>query len=135
MEQKVIVVARRADATAADASTRAALPAAFAELNRFVDAWALETETARTTRRHTAGMPAIVEFKDAMLARVDEIVAWLNQYTLETLPDDAKTLMYLLLSLAEVAPAVEFYQQAAVIDGYDPFRFVADETFSMRPVV
>ena len=135
MEEKVIVIAKHADAAATHAPVRAALPAAFAELNRFVDAWALETETLRTTRRHTAGMPAIVEFKAAMLTRVDEIVAWLNQYTLDNLPEDAKSLMYLLLSLAEVAPAVEFYQQAAVIDGYDPFRFVADETFSMRPII
>jgi hypothetical protein len=135
MEEKVIVIAKRTDATATDLPARAPLPAAFAELNRFVDGWALETETARTTRRHTAGMPAIIEFKDAMLARVDEIVAWLNPHPLDKLTEDAKSLMYLLLSLAEVAPAVEFYHQPAVIDGYDPFRFVADETFSMRPAI
>ncbi|MFM0550261.1 hypothetical protein P0D69_04680 [Paraburkholderia sediminicola] len=134
MEQKVIVVTKRADFTQ-DASSRAPLPAAFEELNRFVDVWALPSETERTTRRHTAGMPAIVEFKDAMLARVDDIVAWLNQFELDKLPEDAKTLMCLLLSLAEVAPAIEFYQQPFVIDGYHPFRFVADETFSMRPAI
>lgn len=134
MEQKVIVVTKRAD-LAQDASSRAQLPAAFEELNRFVEVWALPSETERTTRRHTAGMPAIVEFKDAMLARVDDIVAWLDQFELDKLPEDAKTLMCLLLSLAEVAPVIEFYQQPFVIDGYDPFRFVADETFSMRPVI
>lgn len=134
MEQKVIVVTKRAD-LAQDASSRAPLPAAFEELNRFVEVWALPSETERTTRRHTAGMPAIVEFKDAMLARVDDIVAWLDQFELDKLPEDAKTLMCLLLSLAEVAPVIEFYQQPFVIDGYDPFRFVADETFSMRPVI
>jgi hypothetical protein len=134
MEQKVIVVTKRAGLTK-DASARAPLPAAFEELNRFVDAWALPTETERTTQRHTAGMAAIVEFKDAMLARIDDVVAWLNQFELDKLPEDAQTLMYLLLSLAEVAPAIEFYQQPFVIDGYDPFRFVADETLSMRPAL
>jgi hypothetical protein len=32
--------------------------------------------------------------------------------------------MNLALALAEVAPAIEFYKQPAVIDGYDPTRFV-----------
>ncbi len=129
MEQKVIVIAPRDQGNA----PLAPLPEAFADLNRFVADWALASETARTTRRHTAGMDAIVAFRDAILPRVDDLVAWLNQFSLDALPDDAKTAMFLLLSLAEIAPAVEFYKQPFVIDGYDPFRFVADETFSMRP--
>ena len=44
------------------------------------------------------------------------------------------TLMYLLLSLAEIAPAIEFYNQPAVIDGYESARFRADESFVMRPL-
>ena len=32
-------------------------------------------------------------------------------------------------------PAVEFYQQPAVIDGYDPRRFIANESFALRPSV
>lgn len=131
MEQKVIVITNRTSA----AARLAALPGAFAHLNRFVDSWALATETKRTTHRHTAGMDAIVEFRDALLPCVDELVAWLNQYRLDALPEDAKTAMYLLLSLAEIAPAVEFYNQPDVIDGYDPFRFAADETFTMRPAI
>jgi hypothetical protein len=128
MEQKVITITGKLAKPAL-----APLPEGFAELNRFIETWALATETGRNAQRHTVGMPAILEFKDAMLPRVDELVAWLNQYRLDSLPDDAKTAMYLLLSFAEVAPAVEFYQQPNVIDGYDPFRFVADESFAMRP--
>ena len=130
MEQKVIVMAKRAART-----VPVALPAAFSDLTCFVGTWALPTETQRNMQRHTVGMEAIVEFKDAMLPKVDGIVAWLNQYELASLPEEAKTLMYLLLSFAEIAPAVEFYQQPAVIDGYDPRRFVADETFTMRPAI
>ncbi|CAB3806312.1 hypothetical protein LMG28614_06366 [Paraburkholderia ultramafica] len=131
MEEKVIVITNRSGAPARVVP----LPEAFADLNRFVDSWALATETARTTRRHTAGMDAIVEFRDALLPRVNELVAWLDQYQMDALPEDAKTAMYLLLSLAEIAPAVEFYNQPYVIDGYDPFRFAADETFAMRPAI
>ncbi|SPB18576.1 hypothetical protein NOV72_05776 [Caballeronia novacaledonica] len=130
MEQKIITLMGKPGKPAL-----APLPEAFAELNEFVGTWALASETGRTTQRHTVGMPAIVAFKDAMLPRVDELVAWLNQYRLDSLPDEAKTAMYLLLSFAEIAPAVEFYQQPNVIDGYDPFRFAADESFAMRPAI
>ncbi|SDV47283.1 hypothetical protein [Chitinasiproducens palmae] len=111
------------------------LPAQFAALSPFVADWALATETERNTQRYTIGMEAIVAFKDALLPQVDEVVAWLNQFELATLSEneEALTLMYLLLSLAEVAPAVEFYQQPGVIDGYDTRRFVADEDFLMKP--
>ncbi|WP_053572797.1 hypothetical protein [Caballeronia cordobensis] len=130
MEEKVITIAGRPAEEAL-----APLPEQFADLNRFVDVWALRTETERNTQRHTVGMPGILAFKDALLPRVDELVAWLNQYQMNSLPDDAKTAMYLLLSFAEIAPAVEFYQQPKVIDGYDPYRFVADESFTMRPAI
>ncbi|MDH6146176.1 MULTISPECIES: hypothetical protein [Paraburkholderia] len=112
------------------------LPAGFESLAPFVDIWALETETARNVQRHAVGMEAILAFRDAFLPQVDDVVAYLNGYALATLDEhpEAMTLMYLLLSLAEIAPAIEFYNQPAVIDGYESARFRADETFVMRPL-
>ncbi|MBB5407594.1 MULTISPECIES: hypothetical protein [unclassified Paraburkholderia] len=112
------------------------LPAGFESLAPFVDIWALETETARNAQRHAVGMEAILAFRDAILPQVDDVVAYLNGYALATLDEhpEAMTLMYLLLSLAEIAPAIEFYNQPAVIDGYESARFRADETFVMRPL-
>ena len=130
MEQKIIVMPKREART-----VPVALPEVFSDLACFVGIWALPTETQRNTQRHTVGMDAILVFKDAMLPRVDAVVQWLNQFPLNALPDAAKPLMYLLLSFAEIAPAVEFYKQPAVIDGYDPRRFVADETFTMHPAL
>ena len=60
-----------------------------------------------------------------MLARMEEVLPYLEQFSLEELPDDAKRLFYLTLSLAEVAPAVEQFGQPSVVDGYDIKRFVA----------
>ncbi|WP_233857521.1 hypothetical protein [Paraburkholderia sp. HD33-4] len=112
------------------------LPAGFESLAPFVETWALDTETARNAQRHAVGMEAILAFRDAILPRVDEVVAYLNGFPLATLGEhpDAMTLMYLLLSLAEIAPAIEFYNQPAVIDGYESARFRADESFVMRPL-
>ena len=108
------------------------LPDAFAHLAPFTR-WCLATETERNTLRNTSSMADILAFKDAMLLEVDAIVAWLDRHPIDALPDEDKPLMYLLLSLAEVGPAVEFYKQPAVIDGYDPRRFIANESFVLRP--
>ncbi|MGF6265813.1 hypothetical protein OKW49_006806 [Paraburkholderia youngii] len=118
------------------ASVARTLPAGFESLAPFVDSWALGTETARNAQRHALGMEAILAFRDAILPQVDEVVAYLNGFPLATLDEhpDAMTLMYLLLSLAEIAPAIEFYNQPAVIDGYESARFRADESFVMRPL-
>jgi len=112
------------------------LPAGFESLMPFVESWALETETERNAQRHVVGMDAILAFRDAILPQVDDVVAYLNRHALATLDQhpEAMTLMYLLLSLAEIAPAIEFYNQPAVIDGYDSARFRADESFVMRPL-
>ena len=111
------------------------IPPPFAALAPFVPMWALATETARSIQRHTAGMPQILAFRDAILPQVNDIVDWLNGFALSTLDEhpEALTMMYLLLSLAEIAPAIEFYNQPDVIDGYDARRFQADEQFVMRP--
>ncbi len=41
------------------------------------------------------------------------------------MPEAATRLMYLTLSLAEIAPAVENFGQPREPDTFDPFRFVA----------
>ena len=69
-------------------------------------------------------MPAIKAFYDAMLPRrVRSSPISIN--FLSTRCRSAKTrLMNLLLSLAEVANAVEIFRQPAVIDGYDSRRTI-----------
>ena len=85
----------------------------------------METEGERSDRRQASTMEDITAFYEAMLARMDEVLPYLEQFSLEELPDDAKRLFYLTLSLAEVAPAVEQFGQPSVVDGYDIKRFVA----------
>lgn len=110
------------------------LPAPFADLQGYVGPWAKDSETARNIQRHAAAMDDIVAFKDAMLGRFDEILAYLNARDVNALDESEIALLQLLLSLAEIAPAIESYGQAEVIDGFDPRRFVAMEDFSMKPL-
>ncbi|RDK10323.1 hypothetical protein [Cupriavidus lacunae] len=112
----------------------AALPERFAHLNAIAH-WSLPTETARNIQRHRASMEEIRAFAQTMLSELDAITAYLDTFEPGAMPAEAQALMNLLLSLAEVAPAVEFYRQQAVIDGFDPRRFVADEAFKLAPAL
>lgn len=102
----------------------ARLPEQFKDLEQWM-AWSLETEGERSDHRQASAMEDITAFYEAILARMEEVLSYLEQFSLEELPDDAKRLFYLTLSLAEVAPAVEQFGQPSVVDGYDIKRFVA----------
>ncbi|MFX1766781.1 hypothetical protein PWP93_30210 [Paraburkholderia sp. A1RI-2L] len=130
METKTINI----EALRATAAPVPELPAEFASLQWF-SGWALDTETARNVRRHAVTMDEIHAFVAAMLPEMERIFAWLDRFDMNALPADARALMCLTLSLAEVAPAVEFYAQQAVVDGFDPRRFAADEAFVMSPAL
>jgi hypothetical protein len=99
------------------------LPVQFVALEPFLD-WALATERERTTRRQTVGMVAIRDFYAVMLPRLDEILTFLEGFAPDKVPADVNRLFLLTLSLAEVAPAIENFNQPSVIDGYDFKRFV-----------
>jgi hypothetical protein len=99
------------------------LPEQFVGLEPFLD-WALATEHERVARRQSAGMPAIRDFYGAMMARIEEILTFLEGYAIEKIPAAVNRLFLLTLSLAEVAPAVELFSQPSVIDGFDFKRFV-----------
>ena len=103
--------------------TLSVLPEAFRDLEPFVD-WALATEAERTYKRQTSQMTEIQALYDAMLPRMAEIIAYLNDFALDAMPESATRLMYLTLSLAEIAPAVENFGQPREPDTFDPFRFV-----------
>jgi hypothetical protein len=98
-------------------------PTPFADLEP-VAAWALATEGQRARKRRDSTIKEIRAFYDVVLPRMDAIIEYLNQFPLENMPDDAQRLLHLTLSLAEVAPAVELFNQPLVTDGYDPERFI-----------
>ena len=109
------------------------LPAGFEDLERFAGEWSLSGERERNRQRLSSSMTDIQELYDALLPRMEEIINHLNQYPLASMPDDAKRLFHLSLMLAEIAPAVEFYKQPEVIDGFPPDRFVPINVPYMTP--
>lgn len=98
-------------------------PVAFSALQPFLG-WALPTEAERTHKRQTSEMADIQAFYTAMLAHLEDILVYLNQFPLERMPSHTQQLMDMTLSLAEIAPAVELFGQPREDDTFDPFRFV-----------
>ena len=70
-------------------------------------------------------MEATRTFYDRMTERIGDILGYLNELDLHTLPADARNLLNMTLSLAEVGLAVEIYKQPAVTDGFPADRFRA----------
>jgi hypothetical protein len=90
------------------------LPAEFADLEPFVEHWDVASSQERWTRRSETSLPAIRSFYDAMLARADAALAYVERYPLIELPEDAACLMRLLLAMTQAAMAVELHEQPRV---------------------
>ena len=100
------------------------LPEPFRDLEPFAG-WALATERERNCKRLASTMEEIQAFYDAILPRMEAVIAYLNQFPLDAMPADAQRLLSLTFSLAEISTAVELFKQPSVVDGYDASRFVA----------
>jgi hypothetical protein len=102
------------------------LPRGFEALEPFVEDWVLEDVAARLTKRLGSTIAEIRGFYDAILPLGEQALAYLRNYQLGALPPDGERLLKLMLALAEVGPAVEWYDNPRVYDGFDidRIRFV-----------
>lgn len=102
----------------------AALPGGFAELERWVAEWALPRQLERSATRQSATMEKINAFYQATLPRLPEILELLGRYAAGAdIPKDVERLFHLSLSMGEIAPAVELFQQPGVPYGFELQRF------------
>ena len=94
------------------------LPAGFEALEPFVAAWALEDAVARMGKRQASPIEEIRRFYEAMLPLGEAALEHLRAFQLGELPPQSERLLKLMLSLAEAAPAVEWYGDPRVYDGF-----------------
>lgn len=99
------------------------LPEQFAALEPYIDAWVLDDSASRANKRRNTPYDEIKAFYDATLKLAPEALEILQHRRLGELSDQEECLLKLLLALAEVGPAVEWYQSANVIDGFPAHRF------------
>jgi hypothetical protein len=92
-----------------------ALPKEFADLEPFA-AWALPSERERYARRIESAMEELQAFYDTAFPRMEDAMRYLDQYPLETLPDDAQNLLWLYCALVTVSFPVEVWRQPRVPD-------------------
>jgi len=102
----------------------ARLPNGFDDLEPLAERWALPTEAERHAKRLASTIAELRAFYDAIFKRIDDVLAYLSEFQLESLTPGGQRLLHLAFSLAEIAPAVELYGQPEVPDGYDSRRFV-----------
>ncbi len=106
------------------------LPTGFQHLECWVADWVLPDTQARSDHRLASSMEAIQSFYDAMLPEAPRILELLAKSKLGELDRPEERLLALMLSFAEVTPAVEFYKQPAVVDGFSSDKFLANEILS-----
>jgi hypothetical protein len=99
------------------------LPSGFSDLERLSE-WMLPTSVERNRKRLGSSMDEINALYNALLPRLEEILAYLDQFSLQEMPQDVQRLLLLCLSLAEVSIAVELFHEPKVTGGCDPARFV-----------
>lgn len=99
------------------------LPAEFHDLVPFCEKWCLPGSNARQAVRINTPMDEIQAFYATMVERGPAALAYLEKVPLGQLTAVEGNLLKLLLSLAEVAPAVEWFGQPRVIDGYEESKF------------
>lgn len=95
------------------------LPPQFSALRPFVAEWAQPTEADRLAKLTRTSIADLKEFYDAVFARAEEIKTYLMPFRLDAMPDDAKTLLDLLLTFVETAHPIELNWTETDID--DPF--------------
>ena len=92
------------------------LPAAFADLEPFAETWSLATEPERYGQRMRSTVAEMQAFYDAVVPRSEEAMAYLEQFPLDSLPEDALNLLHLLYSMIQVSFPVEVWRQPRVPD-------------------
>jgi hypothetical protein len=102
------------------------LPDAFSALHPFVDRWALATENERSRVRWASSPEHYRAFYEAALPLMPAILAHLDQYQINALPEPEQRLFWLALAFAEASPHVEMYKGAAQVpNSFDASRFLA----------
>lgn len=95
--------------------TTATLPPGFEDLAPFAD-WVLQGERARYDKRVNSSMEELQAFYDAAFPRLDDACVYLEQYSMDELPDDAVNLLWMMCSLVTVSFPVEVWRQPRVPD-------------------
>ena len=92
------------------------LPDSFSALEPFAARWCLPTEPERWARRHESTMDEMQGLYAAVFPHVEAIYAFIDQFPLHELPDEARNLLQLMLSFVMVSFPVEVWDAPGIPD-------------------
>ena len=83
----------------------------------------MDSEKARNDYRVSKPQVELQDFYNSVFPRIDALCDYIDQYTLDAMPQSAATLLQLGLMLMELSPAVEVYHQPDVPNAIDFDRY------------
>jgi hypothetical protein len=92
------------------------LPNEFSDVEPFAADWSLATEPERWAQRHSKSIEEMREFYEAVFPRVEAVYRYIDQFPLNDLPEEARNLLYLVLSFVMVSFPVEVWNDARIPD-------------------
>jgi hypothetical protein len=101
----------------------------FKALEPFIAIWGLPTLEQRRERRINSTLDELRQFHDAVIPRLEEIVAFLNQFPVDRIPEAHKTLSYMTLALCEIDDPVNKWHSVILEEALDPRRFTVKKSF------
>ncbi len=94
------------------------LPEGFEALEPFVAAWVQPDASGRMAKRQSSTIAEIRSFYDVIVPLGEAALDYLRGHKLGALPPEAENLLKLMLALTELGPAVEWYDNPQVYDGF-----------------
>ncbi len=101
----------------------------LAEIQDYVDQWALATETDRIKKRTGSTLEELTAFYEAVLPRLREIILFLDQFPLKQIPAAYLPLTYVALSMIEVDQAVNKWKSPILPEAVDPSTYIIKKDF------
>ncbi len=95
------------------------LPPEFADLERFAARWSLRTEGERWAQRHSSSIEDMRDLYNGAFPRIEAALAYCDRFPLDDLPEDARSLLYLVLSFVMVSFPVEVWDGPRIPDAGD----------------
>jgi hypothetical protein len=91
------------------------LPTEFGDLEPFA-AWSLQSEAERYAKRLSSTLDELQAFYDVAFPRLEDAMAYIDQFDFVALPDSATRLLWLCYSLVNASFPVEVWRQPRVPD-------------------
>jgi hypothetical protein len=89
----------------------------------FLKEWGLPTLAERVQKRTASSMEQISAFYEAMLPHMEEIIAHLNRFPLDAIPEDSRQLANAALAMCEIDNPVR-WGEVLLPSGFDVLSMV-----------